>query len=226
MLWDALRTLWDALGTLLGRSGYALGRGRFGDALGTFRALERPGTLQGRCGHILERSATLWEGSGGSLGHSGDALGSSGHFGKAAQGRAWDVLWGGGRASMLGLGFFDVPSPRSRVKGWSDIGYNLAQTGWDRLWDALGRSGTLWDVLGGWKFWDVLKSSGRLRDALGRFGALWDALGHWDVLGQALKGSGAPWDVLGSFGTLWEALGGSGTLRDALGRSGTLGGTL
>ena len=82
---------------------------------------------------------------------------------------------------------------------WDALG--RSGTLWGRLWDALGRSGTLWDALGGSEtFWEALVRSG---DVLGCSEALWDAGMFGDALGQAP----------GLSATLWRRSG------DALGRN-------
>jgi hypothetical protein len=63
----------------------------------------------------------------------------------------------------------------------------MALGGFGRLWEAL-----LWEALGG--FARLLGRSGRLWEALGGYGRLWEALG----------GFGKLWEALGGFGKLWE----------------------
>ena len=93
-----------------------------------------------------------------------------------------------------------------------------ALVGFERLREALGRFGTLCEVL------EALDSFGRLwlREA---FQKPWEALGGCGFsivclsprLWEALGSFGSLWEVLGGFGRLWEALEGFGMLRKALG---------
>ena len=67
------------------------------------------------------------------------------------------------------------------------------------IWDALGRSGTLWGRSG-----DALGHSGTFWDAPGRSGTLWDALGG---LGDVLGRSGTLWGALWTLWDTWECSG-------------------